>query len=208
MECTINGIPEWEHPKQIGEKVSAAETFPPLTPPRRQVISISQLLQPRSPQRNGTDQNSTSSKKLQTSSRLLPSCNISKPASTPKAPAQQQHRQRPPNTSMDHRAMLNMDGGVTPDRMLISFDSDSFSCCPSVGDITWDHSEAMAFHQSSMNSNRNQPLPSPQHPWQNFTEIPDQLSPTNSSKPTTSTANQSTGEAQFTTATISTATSE
>ena len=74
----------------------------------------------------------------------------------------------PPNTSMDHRAMLKMDG-ASPDRMLIAFDSDSQSCCPSVGDITWDQSEAMAFHQSSLE--QRQLHSQQQHPWQNFTEI-------------------------------------
>lgn len=40
--------------------------------------------------------------------------------------------------------MLQM-GGQKPNRMLITFDSESESCCPSIGDITCDYTEAQAF---------------------------------------------------------------
>lgn len=53
-----------------------------------------------------------------------------------------------PNSSTDHHAMLKAEG-PRPNHMLITFNSETDSCCPSLGDITCDYSEAQAFQQSA-----------------------------------------------------------
>jgi hypothetical protein len=142
---TIHGIPQWEHPKQIGCGDKAVDVAPPFSPQRSGKLMSQQLLPPRTP----TTVSTTSQSQQKSSS--------------------EQAKRSSPMTGMDHRALLKMDG-ISPDRMLIAFDSDSHSCCPSVGDITWDLSEAMAFQQSSMDKRSIKPQQR-QHPWQNFTEF-------------------------------------
>ena len=200
MECSINGIPAWEHPKQMGcgsadtTSISTGSssvsrgiddgTAPPSSPLTRSTFL--NLL----PTRNNNASSSSSSSKKRTSA--LPASPISSsnekvlapssPIRPPLHQMQQPHRSsnpaaqhaqnRTPNKSMDHRRMLNMGGYASPNKMMISFDSDSQSCCPSVGDITWDHTEAMAFHNATAPPHRQQRQQSQQqHPWENFKEM-------------------------------------
>jgi hypothetical protein len=54
-----------------------------------------------------------------------------------------------PNTNTKHQEILQM-GGPRPDHMVITFDSDTASCCPSLGDITCDYTEAQLFAASNV----------------------------------------------------------
>ena len=202
MECAINGIPAWEHPKQMGCGAVDAETSVStgtgssnLSRRSEECPSPSSPL-PRMlhllPTRNSTKKNSSSTVPASTSSpvpsstsknkvmltakavvRPLPQIRLSPRPVAPPPPQQQQQQQqqqiRTPNKSMDHRRLLNMDGCISPDKMMISFDSDAQSCCPSVGDITWDHTEAMAFHKNATDTTKT--AKQQQRPWDSFKEM-------------------------------------
>ena len=210
MECTINGIPAWEHPKQMGCGAAADvisistgsssvsrglvdDGTPPSSPQQRP--SFLNLLPTRNSNANSRRHVSASSPNsnavkgkvsVPTSPIRLPPTHQPQQQRQPThTAAQQQHRT--PNTSMDHRRMLNMDGYLTPNKMMITFDIDSQSCCPSVGDITWDHTETMAFHNNAVTSTKSSTMVSShrrqqqqQHPWENFKEMKVEPTSTNS----------------------------